>query len=336
MIRIASFQRLGVRGLRSFNAPFTAYPSSIRPLVGTHGSVCSYCSSTASMNRNESASEETEMRPSELPSNLYLDDASILSSQYEQDASHKVEGSYIYQQDGVPVPMEVMVDLSKGGKSDLQLPIYHFSSGSPSGEHIQVNQTIAETPLRRDIIHRVVLWQQANRRKGYFEAKQRGEVAGSGIKLRPQKGLGMARVGEARVPGRIGGPKAHPPRVRDWTFSVPKKVRRYALRSTLNYKLWNNQLMVVDALQSDSHKTKDIKPVLEQLNISEQMKRNRTLFVDSQVDDDAPFTNAIRNLKHLDLITDQKLNVLDMLKVENVVMTKQAFDNFQHRITRYC
>jgi hypothetical protein len=98
--------------------------------------------------------------------------------------------------------MEVMVPLSEQGKpthlEDLQLPIYHFMDGKPSGEHIHVDQRVAETPIRRDLIHRVVLWQQANRRKGYFEAKQRGEVAGSGIKLRPQKGLGMARVGESR------------------------------------------------------------------------------------------------------------------------------------------
>ena len=104
-----------------------------------------------------------------------------------------------------------------------------------------------------------------------------------------------------RVPGRIGGPKAHPPRVRDWRFSVPKKVRRYALRSTLNHKLWNNYLIIVDKLETESHKTRDIKPVLEKMDLSQR----RTLFVDSKVDENAPFTNAIRNLKHLDIITQQ-------------------------------
>lgn len=151
--------------------------------------------------------------------------------------------------------------------------------------------------------------------------------------------------------------------IRDWDFSLPKKVRRLALRSALNTKLWQGELKIVDNLHTESAKTRDVKPVLSEWDILQQNKENKTLLVDSAVDGENPLVFAINNLKHIDVMKQavsgdlsvlewfliyffiielkkslrlQQLNVLDMLKVKNVIITKQAFDELQQRITRFC
>jgi len=231
---------------------------------------------------------------------------------------------------------------------------------------------IYDQPLRKDIVHRVVVWQRANWRQGTAKAKTRAEVSGGGRKPWPQKGTGRARAGSIRSPLFRGGGKAHGPQPRDWSQSLNAKVRRLGLRIGVSSKLSSDRLTVVDRLSLDSEqpKAKELVSFLQQFNDP----RMSFLLVDDPLSESISWadyeprdavtgfrkshwqwrSNILRGIKKKDkfqcedfvklqrsagnlrkrvkIIQPEGLNVYDLLAFDRLVMTPRAVQAVTYRL----
>src|ERR687886_466853 len=134
-----------------------------------------------------------------------------------------------------------------------------------AGKDIDLNDEIFGVEPRADILHRVVTWQLEKRRGTARAARERADVARTGKKFGRQKGGGTARHGDRRAPIFIGGGKAHRPRARVFTSSLNKKVRQLGLRMALSAKARDGRLIVIDNLDLDAGKTKELRSRLGKL-----------------------------------------------------------------------
>jgi large subunit ribosomal protein L4 len=157
----------------------------------------------------------------------------------------------------------------------------------------------------------------ANARAGTVGTKTRGDVSGSGKKLWKQKGTGRARIASIRSPLWKGGGNVHGPQARDWSYNMPKKMRRGALRSALSERLREGNLLVLDAFTLDEPKTKDFVKTLGTLELE-----GRTLIVDSLENDNLLL--AARNIKRAKVVNSYGLNIYDLLYHEKLVLSRAA------------
>lgn len=185
---------------------------------------------------------------------------------------------------------------------------------------VELKEEIFSTPLREDILHSVVNWQLAKKRSGSASTKTRGEVRGGGAKPWRQKGTGRARHGTNRSPLWRGGAVTFGPKPKDWSFNVPKKIRRYALKSVLAQKFRDNKLFVVDNFEMEEIKTKRIKEMLDSFGLK------RALLVDK--DNDKLYRSS-RNIKNVKYIKENGINVYDVLKYDNLVISSDSLNKIQ-------
>ena len=172
------------------------------------------------------------------------------------------------------------------------------------------------------LIHQVVVAQLAAARQGSHSTLRRGEVAGGGKKPHRQKGTGRARQGSNRAPQMTGGGIVHGPKPRDYDQRTPKKVKAAALRGALSDRARNGRLHVVESLtDGDVPSTKSAIAVLRSVT-----ERPRVLVVVDR--EDALTAKSLRNIINVELITFDQLNTYDVLKSDDVVFTKAAFDAF--------
>ncbi|MCG8356554.1 MAG: 50S ribosomal protein L4 [Kiloniellales bacterium] len=190
---------------------------------------------------------------------------------------------------------------------------------------IDLDETIFGLPARRDILARMVNWQLAKRRAGTHKVKSRGEVAGSTRKLFRQKGTGHARAGSLRVSQRRGGGVVFGPTPRDHGHSLPKKVRRLALKTALSSKAAEGKLAVLDNAQMSEPKTKVLAQQLGSLGWSS------VLVIDGQAVDEG-FARAARNIPGIDVLPQQGANVYDILRRDMLVLTKDAVEALEARL----
>src|SRR5258705_11314001 len=141
---------------------------------------------------------------------------------------------------------------------------------------IELSDEVFGAPLNKALIYSAVKCYMANQRAGTSATKTRGDVRGSGKKLWKQKGTGRARIASLRSPLWKGGGNVHGPQPRDWSYTIPKKMRRGAIRSVLSERLREGGLIIVDNFELDSHKTKDFAGALTKLGLDQ-----KTLIVDS-------------------------------------------------------
>ncbi|MCR5691719.1 MAG: 50S ribosomal protein L4 [Eubacterium sp.] len=183
-------------------------------------------------------------------------------------------------------------------------------------ETLELNDSVFAAPVNEHLVHRAVVLQLANKRQGTQKAKTRSEVRGGGRKPWRQKGTGHARQGSIRAPQWKGGGVVFAPVPRDYSFKMNKKEKAAAIKSVLTSKLNDKKLFVVDALDFEAPKTKEMKTVLNNLNVA------KALVV---VGEDN--TNAIlsaKNLKEARGVYNHSINVYDILKYDNLVITKDA------------
>src|SRR5438270_2558047 len=122
---------------------------------------------------------------------------------------------------------------------------------------VELSDAVFGVELNESLIHSAVMNYQANGRQGTSATKTRGDTSGSGRKLWKQKGTGRARVASLRSPLWKGGGNVHGPQPRDWSYRIPKKMRRGAIRSVLSERLREGGLVVVDSFELETHRTKD-------------------------------------------------------------------------------
>ena len=194
--------------------------------------------------------------------------------------------------------------------------------GAAAGK-IELSDTVFGLEPRADILSRMVAWQLAKRQQGTHKAKTRSEIARTGAKMYKQKGTGRARHHSARAPQFRGGSQAHGPLVRSHAFDLPKKVRALALRHALSAKLRSDALVIVDDLASDG-KTKALAAQLAGLGLS-----NALLIGGSEID--TGFRNAASNIKNIDVLPVQGINVYDILRRNTLVLSKAAVVALEER-----
>ncbi len=195
----------------------------------------------------------------------------------------------------------------------------------PSGE-IELSDSVFAAPVRKDILARVVNWQLAKRRAGTHDTKTRSEVKGSGAKIYRQKGTGRARHGARKAPIFVGGGIAHGPHPRSHAHDLPKKVRRLGLKSALSAKAAEGKLIVLDAATLDTPRTREAKKKLDALGVD-----NALVVAGSELDPN--FSLAVRNIVGIDVLPQIGANVHDILRHDQLVLTKDAVEALEARLT---
>mgnify|MGYP006318298161 FL=1 len=194
-------------------------------------------------------------------------------------------------------------------------------TGASVGE-IELNDAIFGITPNEAVLFDAVIAQRASLRQGNHKVKNRSEVAGGGRKPWRQKGTGRARQGSIRSPQWRGGGVVFGPTPRSYSFKLPKKVRRLALKSALSAKVLEQNFLVLDALTLDAPKTKDFKAVLAALEINK-----KALFVTAEVNENVVL--SARNISGVTVVTAEGINVLDLLGHEKVVFTKAAVEKVE-------
>src|SRR5215467_11253076 len=146
---------------------------------------------------------------------------------------------------------------------------------------LELSDEVFGARLNKPLIYEAVKGYLANQRAGTSATKTRGNTSGSGKKLWKQKGTGRARIASLRSPLWKGGGNVHGPQPRDWSYSLPKKMRRGALRSALSERLREGNLIVIDEFGFKNPKTREFLAVLGTLGLIEKKARAKTLIVDS-------------------------------------------------------
>src|SRR5512142_2590164 len=135
---------------------------------------------------------------------------------------------------------------------------------------VSLSDAVFGVELNESLIHSALMNFQANGRQGTSATKTRGNVRGSGKKLWKQKGTGRARIASLRSPLWKGGGNVHGPQPRDWSYNIPKKMRRGAIRSVLSERLREGGLVIVENFELSSHKTRDFSATLEALGLNKR------------------------------------------------------------------
>jgi large subunit ribosomal protein L4 len=188
---------------------------------------------------------------------------------------------------------------------------------------VDLDASVFEVPVKEEILQTVVRWQLACRRQGTHKAMTRGEVSGGGKKPFKQKGTGNARQGSSRSPLMPGGGITFGPVPRDYSYVLPKKVRRLGLRTALSKLKSEGRLFVVDAMASTDGKTKDVASRLKKFGLA------KGVLIDADRNDN--FDRATRNLPKFRYYGVEGMNVYDLLKYDHVVLTKESLTKIVER-----
>jgi large subunit ribosomal protein L4 len=174
------------------------------------------------------------------------------------------------------------------------------------------------------LLWELVKAQQAAKRAGTHSTKTRADVRGGGKKPYKQKGTGNARQGSSRAPNHVGGGKVFGPHPRDYSYTVPKKVKRAALASALSLRAKEKKLVVVDKLSFDAPKTKAMAGILKTLGLAKALvvdeKGNTNLF------------KSVRNLAKAKVLAPEGLNVFDILNHSDLVIAAGAIKSVEQRV----
>jgi large subunit ribosomal protein L4 len=189
---------------------------------------------------------------------------------------------------------------------------------------VSLSDAVFGVELNEALIHAAVTNFQANGRQGTSATKTRGNVSGSGRKLWKQKGTGRARIASLRSPLWKGGGNVHGPQPRDWSYKMPKKMRRGALRSALSERLREGNLIIIDEFGFKTPKTKDFLGAIGGLGLSADKKQTKTLIVDSL--DNANLVLSSRNVQKTKVTNSFGLNIYDILYHEKLLMSKTAVE----------
>jgi len=200
------------------------------------------------------------------------------------------------------MPTAKVLDLTSKEVSEIELP-----------------DTVFGVPLNEPLIHEAVRSFLANRRAGTSATKTRGDVSGSGRKLWKQKGTGRARIASLRSPLWKGGGNAHGPQPRDWSYNLPKKMRKRAMCSAISERLREGNLVIVSEWALEHPKTKEFIGTLGTLKLG-----GKTLIVDSLKN--TKLMLASRNVQTAKVVNSYGVNIYDLVNHQKVVLTPKTVE----------
>jgi len=197
----------------------------------------------------------------------------------------------------------------------VQIPVYSLTGEIVKS--IEVSDRVFAVPFNEAVVHQAMVRQQANARQGTVSTKTRGEVTGSSRKLYRQKHTGSARAGSRRSPLRRGGGVVFGPKPRSYRQAMPKKMRQLALRCMLSARARDGELKVLEKLEFDEPKTREVTRMLAALGVA-----SSTLIVIGE-----PEVNVVksaRNLPEVKTLPAELLNVVDILSHRVLLMSESA------------
>jgi large subunit ribosomal protein L4 len=189
---------------------------------------------------------------------------------------------------------------------------------------VELLDAVFGVELNEALIHSAVMNYQANGRQGTSATKTRGNVSGSGRKLWKQKGTGRARIASIRSPLWKGGGNVHGPQPRDWSYQMPKKMRRGALRSALSERLREGNLLIIDEFGFQNPKTSEFLKAIGGLALGEKKQTVKTLIIDSL--DNANLILSSRNVPKTKVTNSFGLNIYDIIYHEKLLISKAALE----------
>ncbi len=194
-------------------------------------------------------------------------------------------------------------------------------AGEAAGE-IELNDDIFGIEINEFAVHEVIKNYLANQRQGTQFAKTRGEVRGGGRKPFRQKGTGRGRQGSSTSPNHVGGGVVFAPKPRDYSYSVPKKVKRLALKSALTSKVKENEIIVLDSLSFEAPKTKEMIKVLENVKAAK-----KALIVTSEKDENV--VRSASNIPGVRTTIVSAMNTYEIINATSFIVTKDAVEKIQ-------
>ncbi|MCK5580605.1 MAG: 50S ribosomal protein L4 [Candidatus Omnitrophica bacterium] len=205
------------------------------------------------------------------------------------------------------------------------LPVLN-KEGKEAGT-IELPEGIFGGRVKQEVLHQAVVMYQASLRQGTASTKERADVSGGGKKPYRQKGTGRARAGSSRSPVWKGGGVVFGPHPRDFRYTIPKKIRRAALKESLNAKYQSRQMVCLDELKEEFAKTKEFVKVLEALKV-----QGKTLALLDGCDQSV--LRVSRNLPRFQVVRSKDVNAYDILKNKTLLLTKSSFDKLVERIEK--
>jgi large subunit ribosomal protein L4 len=194
-------------------------------------------------------------------------------------------------------------------------------SGSQVGE-IELNESVFGIEPNQHVLFEAIVMQRASLRQGTHKVKGRSEVRGGGRKPWRQKGTGRARQGSIRSPQWRGGGIVFGPVPRSYSYKLPKKVRRLAIKSALSSKVLEANILVLESLALETPKTKDFKAVLTGLSVDK-----KALVVTADLNENVAL--SARNIPGVTVVTADGISVLDVVSHDKLIMTKAAVEKVE-------
>ncbi|WP_110926003.1 50S ribosomal protein L4 [Bacillus massiliglaciei] len=194
-------------------------------------------------------------------------------------------------------------------------------AGSQVGD-IELNESIFGIEPNNHVLFEAIVMQRASLRQGTHKVKNRSEVSGGGRKPWKQKGTGRARQGSIRSPQWRGGGTVFGPTPRSYSYKLPKKVRRLAIKSALSAKALEENIVVLDSLAFDAPKTKEFANVLKNLSVD-----SKALIVTDGLDEKVAL--SARNIPGVTVVEANGLNVLDVVSHNKLILTKTAVEKVE-------
>ncbi|MCP3764442.1 50S ribosomal protein L4 [Domibacillus sp. A3M-37] len=194
-------------------------------------------------------------------------------------------------------------------------------TGSEVGD-IELNDAVFGIEPNEHVVFEAVIMQRASLRQGNHKVKNRSEVRGGGRKPWKQKGTGRARQGSIRSPQWRGGGVVFGPTPRSYSYKLPKKVRRLALKSALSSKVQEQNILVLEALSFDAPKTKEFTAVLKNLSVD-----SKALIVTDTVNEFVAL--SARNIPGVTVVEASGINILDLLGHDKLIITKAAVEKVE-------
>lgn len=194
-------------------------------------------------------------------------------------------------------------------------------SGADAGT-VELKDEIFGIEPNQNAVHEVIKNHLANRRQGTQSAKTRAEVRGGGRKPFRQKGTGRHRQGSTTDPSQIGGGIVFAPKPRSYRYTLPKSMRRLAMKSALSAKVLGNEIIVLDELKFDAPKTKEMIKVLENVNAEK-----KALIVTAEKDDNV--VRSASNIPGVRTAVVTSMNVYEIINHTNFIITKEAINKIE-------
>jgi large subunit ribosomal protein L4 len=194
-------------------------------------------------------------------------------------------------------------------------------NGQTVGE-IELNDAVFGIEPNKHVLFEAVIMQRASMRQGTHKTKNRAEVSGGGRKPWRQKGTGRARQGSIRAPQWRGGGTVFGPVPRSYSYKLPKKVRRLAIKSALSSKVLENDIVVLDQLSLEAPKTKEMVKILNNLAVD-----RKALIVTDELNENVYL--SARNIPGVKVVPANGINVLDVLNHDKLVITKAAVEKVE-------